>query len=150
MQFIAVDHPSLWTQLPLRGKLNYEIELPVGSYLVRSVLTATADSNGVYQKVINPDDYMIHVQVDDQSPASTLKLSTLDPPRFHHTPKGRLLAFDKEDVAEIDAFFERLMDYYEIPGIAIALIKDGEMAYHQTYGVQNLFTNEEVLPHYAV
>jgi CubicO group peptidase (beta-lactamase class C family) len=36
------------------------------------------------------------------------------------------------------------MKYYQVPGVSLALIKDGQLAYYKTYGVRNTFTKEPV------
>ena len=46
--------------------------------------------------------------------------------------------------SEVDRFIETYQKYYNIPGVSLALIKDGQMVYHKTYGVQNTMTGEKV------
>lgn len=53
---------------------------------------------------------------------------------------GLLLNFDQNKVPEIDRFIESYQKRYHIPGVSLALIKDGKLAYAQTYGVRNTAT----------
>ena len=44
----------------------------------------------------------------------------------------------------IDDFIKQYQEYYEIPGVSLAIIKDGQVVYHNTYGVKNTYTKEPV------
>ncbi|MCS3798850.1 serine hydrolase domain-containing protein [Niastella sp. OAS944] len=41
-------------------------------------------------------------------------------------------------------FIETYQRYYHIPGVSFALIKEGKLVYHKTYGVRNRITSEKV------
>ena len=57
---------------------------------------------------------------------------------------GLLLNFDQNKAAELDGFIESYQKRYHIPGVSLALIKDGKLAYVQTYGVRNTATQVPV------
>jgi manganese transport protein len=57
---------------------------------------------------------------------------------------GLLLNFDQNKAAEIDRFIQSYQKRYHIPGVSLALIKDGKVAYAQTYGVRNTATQVPV------
>jgi CubicO group peptidase (beta-lactamase class C family) len=44
----------------------------------------------------------------------------------------------------MEAFLERTMQALRIPGLSIAVIERGEVAYHRNLGVENLETQEPV------
>jgi CubicO group peptidase (beta-lactamase class C family) len=47
-------------------------------------------------------------------------------------------------LTQIDAYIQRLMETYQVPGAAIAVIKDGEIVYTKGYGVRNVSTKKPV------
>lgn len=57
---------------------------------------------------------------------------------------GLLHNFERGKEAEIDRFIQSYQKRYHIPGVSLALIKDGKLAYAQTYGVRNTATQVPV------
>jgi CubicO group peptidase (beta-lactamase class C family) len=58
--------------------------------------------------------------------------------------KGILQQFDSAAAKQVDDFVETYQKYFNIPGVSLALIKDGKLVYHKTYGVKNTMTGEKV------
>src|SRR4030095_6183209 len=58
--------------------------------------------------------------------------------------KGILVNASTVDAHAIDQFIETYQKYYNIPGVSLALIKDGKLVYHKTYGVRNTMTQQAV------
>ncbi|RYG52634.1 MAG: class A beta-lactamase-related serine hydrolase [Chitinophagaceae bacterium] len=58
--------------------------------------------------------------------------------------QGLLLNFTTSNAREVDDFVSTYQKYYGIPGVSLALIKDGKVVYHKTYGVKNAQTGERV------
>ncbi|MEM6719750.1 MAG: serine hydrolase domain-containing protein [Bacteroidota bacterium] len=48
------------------------------------------------------------------------------------------------EVAQLNQRIEKLMDSLEMPGLSMAIINNSELAYHQTFGVSNMETNENI------
>src|SRR5258708_26545778 len=48
------------------------------------------------------------------------------------------------DFQQIDAYITNLMQMYQVPGTAIALVKDGQVVYAKGYGVRNVETGQPV------
>lgn len=48
--------------------------------------------------------------------------------------------------AQIDALAERTLKTFDVPGVAIAVIKDGKMVHAKGYGVRSLKTQEKIDP----
>ncbi len=46
--------------------------------------------------------------------------------------------------AEIDALAERILDYYPVPGLALGIVKDGEVVHAKGYGVRELGRRERI------
>ena len=53
---------------------------------------------------------------------------------------------DPAMVAEINAYVEEMMDATGLPGFALGIVRDGELAYARGFGVANLETGEPVTP----
>ena len=45
---------------------------------------------------------------------------------------------------ELDRFVRAYLDYFRIPGISVAVIKDSQVVYHRGFGVKNAATREPV------
>ena len=45
---------------------------------------------------------------------------------------------------ELDRFVQAYLDYFKIPGISVAVIKDSRVVYHRGFGVKNTATREPV------
>lgn len=58
--------------------------------------------------------------------------------------KGVLHTFDASTPSRVDAFIESYRKVYGIPGVSLALIKDGALVYYKTYGEKNSITGEKL------
>ncbi|MGD1845393.1 MAG: serine hydrolase [Salibacteraceae bacterium] len=47
-------------------------------------------------------------------------------------------------LADLDAYLEAARKSYELPGLAIGIVKDGKMVYQKGFGVRDISTNEKV------
>ncbi|MDX1993964.1 MAG: serine hydrolase domain-containing protein [bacterium] len=47
---------------------------------------------------------------------------------------------------DIDAYVAEMMELYDVPGVGLAIVDDGEIAYTAGYGVRSVETNEPVTP----
>ena len=45
---------------------------------------------------------------------------------------------------KLDAYFEKSMQDWKIPGMAIAIVKDGKVIHSKGYGIKDIRTNEPV------
>ena len=50
------------------------------------------------------------------------------------------------DTAQLDVFVEEMMDAYDIPGVGLAVVEDGEISYVRGYGVRDVTTGAPVTP----
>ncbi|UCC72823.1 MAG: serine hydrolase [Gemmatimonadota bacterium] len=57
------------------------------------------------------------------------------------------LAQSGVDLAALDAYFEEARQAFEVPGFAVAIVKDGEVAFARGYGVRELGKQERVDRH---
>ncbi|MEM6686649.1 MAG: serine hydrolase domain-containing protein [Bacteroidota bacterium] len=62
----------------------------------------------------------------------------------HNTNLIKKVNGEQLEVAVLHQHIEQLMDSLEMPGLSIAIINDAEVAYHQTFGVSNVETDEKI------
>ena len=132
------ENPELWTLIKINKEGYYAQKLPVGNYDIGLFWG--------YDEGMRTDHENDRVQVeifpDQVVRAPNLMVSNLPKPEVT-TDEGWIL---KENVStkEVDEFVDKYMKYYDIPGVSLALIKEDDVSYHKTYGVENTFTGEEV------
>lgn len=56
------------------------------------------------------------------------------------------LAQPSLDTAQLDVFVKEMMDAYDIPGVGLAVVEDGEVSYVRGYGVRDVTTGAPVTP----
>ncbi|NIG55793.1 serine hydrolase [Chitinophaga sp. Cy-1792] len=142
LRLIAVDHPGLWITAAVDSLGNYTVMAPAGKYQLALPDPYYQSADKIYaveqpvsvnvtgkpgQKVVAPDFRISAAVVPDLIPE-----------------KGVLQDFSAATAGRIDHFIETYQQYYGIPGVSLALIKDGKMVYHKVYGVTNTMTGEKV------
>ena len=50
------------------------------------------------------------------------------------------------DTAQLDLTVTQLMEAYDIPGVGLAIVEDGEISYVKGYGVRDVATGAAVTP----
>lgn len=60
---------------------------------------------------------------------------------------GTTPLFSQITSPEIDALVERAMDTFTVAGVAVAVVKDGEVVHQKGYGVQSIDTRKNVTEH---
>ncbi len=56
------------------------------------------------------------------------------------------LAQPSFDTAELDTFVDEMMDAYDVPGVGLAVVENGEIVYVRGYGVRDVATGAPVTP----
>ncbi|MDY8137316.1 serine hydrolase [Aquimarina sp. 2201CG5-10] len=142
VRLTSTDNPILWTQAAVDSTGIYNIDLPPGSYDITV-------ANPIYYQDDEPmriqDKNKLNVVVGNKQ---TQKISPLEL-SFSPVPeiipeKGILHNFDETKSKTLDKFINTYQEYYGIPGVSLALIKEGKVIYHKTYGVKNTLTQEKV------
>lgn len=141
-QVCLIGSPKLRIEAALDSLGNYSVNVPAGKYEIRLYETYYQTNGKVYvtmqkkpimvaakpgQKVIAPEIIIPSTPAPDLIPG-----------------KGVLVDFTPASAAQVDGFIEAYRGYYNIPGVSLALIKDGKLVYHKTYGVRNTMTGEKV------
>ncbi|MEM7613167.1 MAG: serine hydrolase [Pseudomonadota bacterium] len=134
----ATDNPALWVQTQADEDGGYKVELPPGAYEVSNVERLIWD--GDTPQVVAPAS-PVTVQLNAKQRTDAPRLS-LTPARMPIAlpARGALFDFQAKDSAALDVVIESLMAYYQVPGLSLALVKDGRLAYHGTYGLQNAYS----------
>ncbi|WP_367390654.1 serine hydrolase domain-containing protein [Lewinella sp. LCG006] len=125
---------------------NYKLLLPVGDYV------ATPYSNYHWHR--DWDQGFIRI-----NETSSKVFFNIDPTvsQNHHTlvldtlilqstiPKeGVIFNLDSTSISMLDEFILHNLDYYQVPGASLAIIKNGQVVYSKAYGVVNPITEEAV------
>ncbi len=138
--------PTLIRFVEVDSSGRYELSLPSGDYVV------TPYSNYHWhrdwdQDFIRIDEtsskVFLHIDSITSQNHHTLVLNTLTP-RFTVPEKGIIDDLDSIHTKSLDAFILQNLDYYQIPGASIAIIKKGKVVYSKAYGVTNPITGQAV------
>jgi CubicO group peptidase (beta-lactamase class C family) len=143
MQITSVRFPSLLVQVPVDTTGSYSVTLPVGLYEVSPVWCFQRIGDDIYRIDRNISKIQVNVTANNIVNAPILKFSTVNAPDLI-PEKGIMFDFDDKKAAQLDNFVKAYQEYYLIPGVSLALIKDGKVIYHKTYGVKNGYTGEPV------
>lgn len=138
----SVQQPGLWVETTLDSLGHYSVSLPPGKYEVRLPSAYFFSDEKVYDGGQNKPVSVI-AKVGQEVKAATITISSEPAPDLL-PEKGILHNFTMADAAKVDQFIETYQKYYKIPGASLALIKDGKVVYHKTYGLKNTFTGEKV------
>jgi CubicO group peptidase (beta-lactamase class C family) len=142
VRLISLQNKNLWLESTIDSLGNYSAAVPPGQYQVLFPEAYFQRGHAVYATTqIKPVTVVV-------TPAQNTVLSPLIIP---NTPapdlipsKGILPDFTSSSAKEVDRFIETYQNYYGIPGVSLALVKDGNVVYHKTYGVINTMTGERV------
>ncbi|MDN5213315.1 serine hydrolase [Fulvivirgaceae bacterium BMA12] len=138
----AIDNPKMWLQTAIDSLGYYSATVPVGSYHLEVPGTLIRKDDKYYR--VAPGEPITFTVNANQANTPPL-LTPREIPRPDLLPaKGLLHNFDKDRETALNHFVDTYREYYGIPGVSLALIKDGKVIYHQTYGVKNVMTNEPV------
>jgi len=131
-----------WVTATVDSTGNYAAEIPAGKYNLAFADTYFQRKNNVYATAQAKPVIVSAIAGKKASVATLIVPSTPAPDLI--PDKGVLHHFDAATAKQIDHFIETYQQYYNIPGVSLALIKDGKLVYYKTYGVKNTFTKEPV------
>ena len=127
----------LWREAIVDSSGAYKAAaIPAGPYSVRPV-----DSADV--RVDVKTSVEVQVEADRLVKADLLRVTPLPWPGLIGS-EGVLLSSGRVNAEELDRVVRAYLDYYKIPGISIAVIKDSKVVYHRGFGVKNTATREPV------
>lgn len=142
IRIVSTENPTLWLQLEVDSTGKYEAAVPAGKYQLSFPGPYFLRGAKVYSTATAKEiDFVVRAGQKNTTPDLSISATTM--PDLIPS-KGLLHDFNANNAAEVDRFIETYMKYYQIPGVSLALIKDGKLAYHKTYGVRNAMTGEKV------
>jgi CubicO group peptidase (beta-lactamase class C family) len=142
IRFKSVQNPKLWLEADLDSLGNYSVEIPPGKYEIVLPDAYFQSGKNVYNTEQNKPVTVL-TKANQTTYAPRLTISGSQMPDLI-PDKGILQNFESASAGRVDHFIETYQKYYRIPGVSLALIKDGQLVYHKTYGVRNTMTGDKV------
>jgi Beta-lactamase/Carbohydrate family 9 binding domain-like len=139
---IIAKNKKLWLETELDSTGNYAVQVPPGKYEIMIPDAYSQSDNRMYATTLK-QPVSILVTAGQKTTAPPLTVSSAPIPDLIPA-KGILHNFTAATAGQVDDFIKTYQRYYNIPGVSLALIKDGKMVYHQVYGVTNTMTGEKV------
>ena len=143
VRFTHADNNEMQLQTRSDSTGAYSIEIPSGTYTVDIPQEMMRIDNDFYK--IAPGS---EVSVSTSGGAATMQVPTLTPsqlpPPDLRPAQGILHQFGKEEQSKLENYIHTYMEYYKIPGVSLAIIKDKQVVYHNTFGYKNATTKEPV------
>ncbi len=138
----SAKDPSYWVREDVDTTGFFDLNLPKGKYSIVPEWGIYNGEDQLHKIIKNPTQ--VEVRPNGVSEADVM--IEVAQPLDLIPDKGILLTDTADPYGEIDAFINAYIDFYEIPGVSLAIIEDGKMSYHNTYGVENTFSNTPVTP----
>lgn len=138
----ATSGSKLWLDAGLDSVGNYSIAIPAGKYEI-ALPAAYYNNNDTVYLVAQKKPVTIFAKPGGKTIAPEIVIPSTPVPDLV-PEKGVLFDFNPSNTAQIDQFIETYQHYYHIPGVSFALIKEGRLVYHKTYGVRNSMTGDKV------
>jgi CubicO group peptidase (beta-lactamase class C family) len=110
--------------------------LPVGPYMIRAVDSAEI-------RIDEKPSVDVWVEADKLARADVLRAVPIPWPGLIGS-EGVLLSSEAVNPGELDRFVQTYLDYYKIPGLSVAVIKDSKVVYHRGFGLKNTATKVPV------
>lgn len=137
----STEHDQSWVRQPVGEDGRYRLNLPEGTYRVTPEW-GIYNGGDIKHKVID-EGVEIVVSPESQITAPDLAVRVAEP--LDMLPaQGILLKQEADRYAQIDAFIDAHMRHFDIPGASLAIIENGALTYHRTYGVSNTFSGDAV------
>ena len=138
----AVQKSALWLETELDSIGNYSVAVPKGKYEIFLPDAYLLRGDSVFATV-QKKPVTVLAKAGQKTAAAMLTVPGSPAPDLIPA-KGLLHEFAASSTSQVDQFIETYQKYYGIPGVSLALIKDGRMIYHKTYGVRNTMTGDKV------
>lgn len=120
---------------------KYSAEIPVGKYgltIPDSILFKDVKAFSITSKT----NSSVIVKAGQKTSSSIVISGSAIPDLIPE--KGVLHDYNAETPKQIDEFVKSYQKIFGIPGVSLALIKDGKVIYHKVYGDKNAATHEKV------
>ncbi len=139
IEITSKSNPDFWLRSAVDSNGYYTCKLPKGDYSISLLDRLMTPKRDVAFR-INSEKIKINIKPNELTVAPILNINVLTKPDLL-TEQG-ILIFNPQNLEnKIDQFIKSYQEYYQIPGVSLAIIQDGKVSYHQTYGVQNTINN---------
>ncbi len=128
---------GFWLKAMVDSTGYYQAKVPVGTYTISvpNKLVLDEEEENPFRVTAAPiTDFVVKSGKAMELPTITLNKTF---PRDMLPAKGILHNFNAAAGRQVDEYVTHLQRFYDIPGVSLALIKDGDIVYYKTYGVQN-------------
>lgn len=142
----STTNPNIWLTTEVDSMGSYQCVLPKGKYMIQPEHQL---SSHIYSGDFKQDsrkitvDKPVFLELKDQAItiADTMEIYTVPLQEGLFEVKGILMQ-DEFSEYKVDRFVKTVQDYFSIPGVSIALIKNGNVVYDKVFGVRSALTNE--------
>lgn len=138
----TAENKKLMIDAELDSTGNYAATVPVGKYSLTIPDTIFQKDPKLYL-ISSKSATSVTARAGQKVIADNITIAGREAPDLL-PEKGVLLDFNTESGKVVDNFVETYQKYYGIPGISLALIKDGKVVYHKVSGEKNPATHEKV------
>ncbi len=143
VRFTSTANADRWIQVVGDESGNYSARLPAGEYEISYPLPVLGGLLGPHDRVASDHGATVKAVPGETVQAETLVLKREPTPELYEA-RGVLFDWTPKREADLDALVEAWMAYFVIPGVSLAVVHDGKIAYHRVYGVSNHYTQELV------
>ncbi len=138
----STETSALWLQTLADETGVFAIDLPPGRYELASV-DRVMRVGEVAQVVAPATSVSVMVEQGAETVAPVLRLVPVPLP-IKIPERGALFGFESDDREAFDQVVATLMEHFQVPGASIALVKDGVLVHHNTYGTRNAYSGKPV------
>ncbi|MEO0728581.1 MAG: serine hydrolase [Bacteroidota bacterium] len=138
VRFSDTNNPNTFTNASIDSLGRYSLKLPPGTYKVTIPPSWRSGSWFEMDRIESTGDIPNLTVADGQ----TIKMDAIGvavAAKPDLVPEKGILhsPFTTASHEQVNAFVEAYQAYYNIPAVSLALIQDGKLVFHNTYGVEN-------------
>ncbi|MEL6803335.1 MAG: serine hydrolase, partial [Bacteroidota bacterium] len=143
VRFSHSGSPNIFYSTEVDTLGQFSISVPQGRYLVHVPTTRQVVDWNVIELIesVGPDQEVIIVS-DQAIELEPIMVSLIPKPDLIPKEGVLLRPFDETTAKQVDNFVAAYRAHLDIPAVSMALIQNGEMVFHQTYGVENTISKE--------
>ena len=143
----SLDNQAFWLHTNVDTLGVFELNLPNGRYEIFPAFNTTnAFAQGGYGNQLRFDENRTTIEVQGLDREFGMELKLLPSPTERAQRKGALHDWNGQSSAKLDEFVRYVMDYHQIPGASVAVIKDARIVHQAEFGVQNTLAQDPVTP----
>lgn len=138
IKFSNTERPEVFFDVSVDSLGQYDLKLPAGSYAISIPPSWQMNKWFDIDLVKNRGQVSdIKVSKDQELIVDTITIAVVPKPELI-PGKGILHApFTSTSIKQLDQFVDTYRAHYNIPAVSLAIIKDGALVYHHSYGVEN-------------